>query len=257
MENTLAVVERLEIPSYYKRVLKEFLIQLQPLLKDIECIALVGSIARKEDFIEGWSDIDILVVTKNKEVIDSIKNIANQINSKYLRTRKNSGILSLWIDDKDSILKWLGLGCEYYNITKNFVLLYGNDIRMKLREPSKEELKRTLEYVVKEARKYLPKFKIEEVLNHVDSLTLANYLYPLMRFYLCSKGVPTASRKEMIMLLKEKKIKTKLSDDEIEAIAIVLEDLLTNRQRVDSKLNKTIVEAVEKIVNEIDEYSRH
>ncbi len=256
MEEALTVVERLDIPSYYKNVLKEFLVRLQSFINDIECIALVGSIAREDDFIEGWSDIDILIVTRNKEVINAIENVVKQLNSKCPKTKKNSGILSLWIDDKDNVLKWLGLGCEYYNIMKNFILLYGNDIRVKLKEPSKEELKRTLGYMAREAIKYLLKFKKEEVLNHIDTLTLANYIYPLMRFYLCAHGHPTASRKEMIEVLRKRKIKTSLSNNELEALITVLEDLLAHRQRVIPELNKTVIKAIEKIINEINEYSK-
>ena len=256
MERALSIVEELSIPLYYKRVLKEFLTRLQSFINDIECIALVGSIARGEDFIDGWSDIDVLVVTRNKEAINTIKNIAEELNNKYPKTKKNSGILSLWIDNKDDVLKWLGLGCEYYNVMKNFILLYGNDIRIKLQEPGKEELKRTLKYMVREARKHLPKFKEKEVLNHIDTLTLASYLYPLMRFYLCAHGYPTASRKEMIEILRRREIKTSLSDNEVEALITVLEDLLVHRRRLIPELNKTVIEAVEKIINEIDEYGK-
>ena len=256
MEKALSVVERLNIPLYYKRVLKEFLTQLQPLANRIDCIALVGSIARREDFIEGWSDIDVLVVTKDRETVDMVKKVAEQLNKKYPRTRKNASILSLWIDDRNNVLKWLGLGCEYYNLMKNFVLLYGRDIRGELREPSEEELKRTLGYVAREADKYLSKFKIKEVLDNIDTLTLASYLYPLMRFYLCAKGSPTASRKEIIDLLKSRRINTSLTDTEINALVRVLEDLLETRQRVDPKLNRTVISAVRKIISEISEYSR-
>ena len=249
------VLDNLNIPLHYKSALREFIEKIRDLLNDIECIALVGSVARGEDFVEGWSDIDVLVVVKKNSLIDEIKNVVRKINEKYPKTRKGSGILSLWIDDVNNIFKWLGLGCEYYNIRKNFILLYGNDIRIHLREPNKDELKRTLKLFVKEARKHLANTR-DEVLEHLDTLSIASYLYPVLRFYLCIHGRPTASRKEMIDILRRRKIKTSLSDNEVEALITVLEDLLARRQRVIPELNKTIIRAVEKIINEIDEYSK-
>ncbi len=118
---------------------------------------------------------------------------------------------------------------------------------MYLRKPSRDELKRTLKLFVKEARKYLANTR-DEILEHLDTLSIASYLYPVLRFYLCIHGCPTASRKEMIDILRRRKIKTSLSNNEVEALIIVLEDLLAHRQRVIPEVNKTIIRTVEKII---------
>ena len=244
------LVDNLDIPQYYKKVLIEFLDRIREYLNDIECIALVGSIARGEDFIEGWSDIDVLVVVKKSELVNVIREIVNEVNNKYPKTRKGSNILSLWIDSVDNVMKWFGLGCEYYNVMKHFILIHGNDIRKKLREPSKNELNRVFKHFVAEARKYLDKLREENMVEKIDTLSLASLVYPIMRFYLCYKGYPVASRKEMIKIIKNKK-ELGFNEEEKEALNTVIKDLLERKTRVDPKLNKLVVKTIEKLLNEM------
>jgi len=250
------IVSKLRIPSYYKNTLNEFLEKLHEFLNDIECIALVGSIAREEDFIEGWSDIDILVVVKKRDLINNIKDIAKEINNKYPKTEKGSDILSLWIDDTNNVMKWFGLGCEYYNVIKDFILIYGNDIRSQLHQPSKEELERTLKHFLTEAQKYFDKFRKESPSEKLNTLSLASYIYPLMRFYLCIMGYHTASRKKMIEILKSEN-KLDLEKDEKEIIATILEDLLARKNRTEPELNRKLIKIIEKILHKMEKISNH
>jgi hypothetical protein len=89
------------------------------------------------------------------------------------------------------VLQWLGAGCEHYNIMRDFILLYGRDIRDRLREPGGDELRSTLRAVAAEARRHLERLLGSGAVEAMDTRALAGYVYPLLRFYLCAKGAPS------------------------------------------------------------------
>ncbi|MCS7363960.1 MAG: nucleotidyltransferase domain-containing protein [archaeon GB-1867-035] len=235
------------LPQTYRKALKNFLKQIKPYLKEIKCLAIVGSAARREDFIDGWSDIDMLVITKNREIIDEIKRIAEKINETHSKTIRGIGIISLWIDVDIDVYKWLGTGCEYYNITKNFILLHGEDIRKLLAEPSRKEILKSIIIFTESLEKHLSKIK-EEMLEKISSHEIASILFPLLRFYLCYKGHPTASKIEIINTIKNKQL---LTMKEIQIIETIFQDILKGRSRIDPKLNREAKALIEKIISKL------
>ncbi len=246
------------LPEAYWNALTEFIQGIEKFLDDIACIAIVGSASRKKDFISGWSELDVLVVVKKRELIDHIKSIANNINSKYPKTEKGVGIISLWIDDLEHVFKWLGIGCEYYNIMKNFVLIHGEDIRKYIAKPDKRIIKESCRGLVNEAKKYLEKmeYQIDKVLQKIDSLSIAGYIYPILRFYLCLKGFPVASRIDMIKILRKKrKNLIELNNEEIDSIIKVLEDILKKHRSIDPERNRTVYSAIKRILEWMERYT--
>jgi len=235
------------LPQTYRKALNNFLKQIKPHLKEIKCLAIVGSVARREDFINGWSDIDILVITKNREIIDEIRRIAEKINETHPKTIRGIGIISLWIDVDVDVYKWLGTGCEYYNLIKNFILLHGEDIRKHLAKPSRKEILKSIIIFTENLEKHLNKIK-EEKLEKISSHQIASILFPLLRFYLCYNGYPTASKIEIINTIKNRQL---LTMKEIQIIETIFQDVLKGKSRIDPKLNREAKALIEKIISKL------
>lgn len=137
-------------------------------------IYLFGSIVL-DDFKFGWSDIDILVLTQipitekqaNELVFLRQTLLKKDIDNKYFRSFEG-GMLSLneFINKSNDIVVYWGTSGEritntfsfdsfsMYELLKDGILLYGDDIRDKLSKPTYDELKKSVIRHYDAIRKY-------------------------------------------------------------------------------------------------------
>ncbi len=175
---------------------------LKSMDREVISVALLGSVTR-DDFTPGWSDLDVLVVVRSRKAARKVKELSEAINKKFHPVAKGAPILSLWIDTYPDVLNWFGRGCEYYNTVKNYIHVQGEDLRTKLKEPSWEEVRASIAAFLKELKNVMSKVEKTEA-SQIGALGIASILFPTIRFYLCAKGVPTASKTEMIRVVKSR-----------------------------------------------------
>jgi len=131
----------------YDKAVAEFIKNLREELGEhIKAIYVAGSYARG-DFVPGRSDIDIYIVLDKRDlsIENKINEIAQRIEEKYLKEveyyhQAPFSVTITSIEEIKSERSWLGLGWEYYIFKKEGVLLYGEDIRSIIPEPSREAI---------------------------------------------------------------------------------------------------------------------
>jgi len=256
-ECIIRIINLIDLPKPYSSALKQAMERLEPFKNEIVCIGIAGSVSRGDDFIPGYSDIDLVVITRDEHVIEDIKKVIDEINRAYyevlrgmspIEVRKD--VISLWIDSIDKVFSWLGRGCEYYNLMKNFIVIYGIDVRSKLRKPSEAELILSALIVLRQIERKMHGIKSVD-LKSLNTISIGSLIFPLLRFYLCIKGFHTASRREMIRILRENKM---FSEDEIEALELVFKDMKSLKLRVDPEVNLKLYSLAMKIVREMESF---
>lgn len=192
-------MEKIDSKKIYQEVISKFVTRCTG-VEGIISIMLTGSVARG-DFKPGWSDIDMIVVVKDecKESIKKIGSIANEV-SKNIKLPLRSGrpMLDLWADTLSGALSWLGKGFEYYNFIKIAKVLYGIDLRRKIKRPSQNQLR---ELAIKELKKQVSlingssKESKESLEQRI--LNIFDFLFPILRIALAFKGVYVSSKRDI------------------------------------------------------------
>lgn len=113
-------------------------IQLKPILMeltnkvygllgcDLEAVILYGSYARGDNAAD--SDVDIMVLTKNADVIN--RQIRSELNKIFSRTGLEYDlVISLAIKDKETFEQWLPVLPFYQNVHSEGVVLYAPDVQ--------------------------------------------------------------------------------------------------------------------------------
>lgn len=87
------------LPGEYHKTFEEFMRRINPLINEIELLALTGSGGRGK-IVEGWSDLDVLIVMKktNKKdalfIYDAVKNLPIKVGIElYSKEEFESGLV--------------------------------------------------------------------------------------------------------------------------------------------------------------------
>ncbi len=154
------------------QIMKEAIVDI--LGNNILAIYLFGSVALG-DFKSGWSDIDILCLTKASITDKQANTLVSLRQSLLEKDQENQffrlfegGIISLntfMNGTKETVVYWCTSGqritdtyhfdsFSMYELISDGVLLYGNDIRAKLTMPTYEQLKEDVVRHYEDIRKY-------------------------------------------------------------------------------------------------------
>ncbi len=180
-----------------------FVVALKDLFaEEIHSIHLVGSILT-EDFIEGVSDLNSVVVFKNLHFsfVERIADLGN--------TYKKKGIAAPWLMDPEYIQRSLDVfPLEFLNFKLNHKTLYGEDIFSDL-EINKADLRLQIERELKSRLIWLRQGYLSTMGEQKALLeymrTISKSLVPVLRgvCYLYKDMVPVRSVEELLGTLSE------------------------------------------------------
>lgn len=238
------------LPSPYSDALREVIKRLKPMLDRIVCIGITGSAARRDDFIPGLSDVDLMVVARDEETLSKVREVVRGVNEKYRHVTPSGreGIISLWADVMSRFLKWFGRGCEYYNVMRDFVIIYGEDVRRLLRRPTRTELIASVAVVLREVERLMSRAGEARDVRVLPTPDVARGVFALLRFYLCLKGIHTASRIEMV---REVEARSLLPRAHVETLKEALRVLLEGRKESQPELNVRLYELSQLLTREM------
>ncbi|MFP4051230.1 MAG: nucleotidyltransferase domain-containing protein [Thermoplasmata archaeon] len=182
----------------YHKVLEEIedLCKKNPFSNHIISVYVAGSVARG-DFVPGRSDIDIYAVVqeRDEDVEGLFEEELERLEDEYLEEIKKIEPLEVTFTDIEEVKKgdsFLGTGFEYHNFMNSAYVLYGEDIRDEIPQPTKDEERESAQRfldAMEERSEYIPKRFTRKLFSSV---------FRTLSVFLCGRGIYVSSKEKVV-----------------------------------------------------------
>jgi len=162
---------------------------------NIVSVYLGGSVARG-DYVVGISDIDIYIVIKQKDEATeeqlniNIQEIANKQLSELLSWCPDSATVAFTtVESIKNGTSWLGTSSDYYSFIENGKLIYGDDIKQYLVEPSKDFIMATSQQFLTQLKGIVNGELPQNIVDKYFVRSIFGTFYSAIHFKLCTEGI--------------------------------------------------------------------
>ncbi len=164
----------------------------------IETVYLSGSVARG-DFVPGRSDIDLYIVLdeRDENIENSFRQQMNEVVDEYLQELKKydpDGVSTAFtsLEEIENEETFLGAGAEYQNFIESAELLYGEDLKDEIPEPTKDEVNKSIEH-------YFDMMEVKyEQMRPQHTRKLFSSIFRTLSMLLTERGIHVSSKEKIV-----------------------------------------------------------